>query len=156
MATFTINIPDELIPAIEAEYLAVSTGGGTSASSAAEYFEASVIESVRQRADIYQVGNYHPGVVTVQPRFLADGRGNPNYTGADALPYVVVYPETTTVTTEVTDPDTGEVTQETNDVAWADGDQWTDPVTSIVYEYSVDEEGNGSWGSPTPADEEVV
>ena len=138
MATFTINIPDELIPAIEAEYLAVSTGGGTSASSAAEYFEASVIESVRQRADIYQVGNYHPGVVTVQPRFLADGRGNPNYTGADALPYVVVYPV------------------DNDGVAWTNGDQWTDPVTDIVYEYSVDEEGNGSWGPPTPAEEEVV
>jgi len=149
MATFTINIPDELIPAIQAEYLAVSTGGGTSASSAAEYFEASVIESVRQRADIYQVGNYHPGVVTVQPRFLADGRGNPAYTGADALPYVVVYPANNGVTV---DPDTGEETV----VEWADGDQWTDPVTDVVYEYSVDEDGNGSWGPPTPAEEEVV
>jgi len=149
MATFTINIPDELIPAIQAEYLAVSTGGGTSANSAAEYFEASVIESVRQRADIYQVGNYHPGVVTVQPRFLADGRGNPAYTGADALPYVVVYPANNGVTT---DPDTGEETV----VEWTNGDQWTDPVTDVVYEYSVDEEGNGSWGPPTPAEEEVV
>jgi hypothetical protein len=147
MATFTINIPDELIPAIEAEYLAVSTGGGTSASSAAEYFEASVAESVRQRAEIYEVGNYHKGVVTVQPRFLADGRGNPNYTGADALPYVVVYPANNVTT----DPDTGEETV----VEWANGDQWTDPVTSIVYEYSVDEEGNGSWGAPTPAEEVV-
>ena len=137
MQTFTISIPSELIPAIEAEYLAVSTGGGTSASSAAEYFEASVIESVRQRAVLYKVGGYHPGVVTVQPRFLADGRGNPNYTEADALPYVVVYP---------VDND-GE--------AWADGDQWTDPVTSTVYEYSVDEEGNGSWGTPTPTEEVV-
>ena len=138
MQTFTISIPSELIPAIEAEYLAVSTGGGTSASSAAEYFEASVIESVRQRAVLYKVGGYHPGVVTVQPRFLADGRGNPNYTGADALPYVIVYPV------------------DNDGVAWTNNDQWTDPVTSIVYEYSVDEEGNGSWGPPTPADEEVV
>lgn len=137
MATFTINIPDELIPAIEAEYLAVSTGGGTSASSAAEYFEASVAESVRQRAEIYEVGNYHKGVVTVEPRFLADGRGNPAYTGADALPYVVVYPV------------------DNGGEAWADGNQWTDPVTSTVYEYSVDEEGNGSWGTPTPAEEVV-
>jgi len=149
MQTFTISIPSELIPAIEAEYLAVSTGGGTSASSAAEYFEASVIESVRQRAVLYKVGGYHPGVVTVQPRFLADGRGNPNYTGADALPYVVVYPANNGVTT---DPDTGEETV----VEWTNNDQWTDPVTSIVYEYRVDEEGNGSWGPPTPAEEEVV
>jgi|DEB0MinimDraft_3_1074331.scaffolds.fasta_scaffold65720_2 hypothetical protein len=149
MAQFTVEIPDDLLPAIEAEYLAVSTGGGTSAATAAEYFEASCVESVRQRAEIYQVGSYYKGAVTIEPRFLADGRGNPNYTGPDAVPYVVVYPSNNGVTV---DPDTGEETA----VPWADGDQWTDPVTDVVYEYSVDEEGNGSWGPPTPAEEEVV
>ena len=152
MAQFTLNIPDELLPALAAEFSIVQ--GSTTATTADEYFAASVVETVRQRAELYKVGPYFVGVV--EPRFLVDGRGNPAYTGPDAIPYVVVYPETTTVTTEVTDPDTGEVTQETNDVAWADGDQWTDPVTDVVYEYSVDEEGNGSWGPPTPADEEVV
>ena len=149
---FTISIPDELLPALAAEFSTVQ--GSTSAETAEEYFAASVVETVRQRAELYEVGPYFVGAV--EPRFLADGRGNPAYTGPDAIPYVVVYPETTTVTTEVTDPDTGEVTQETNDVAWTNGDQWTDPVTDVVYEYSVDEDGNGSWGPPTPAEEEVV
>ena len=152
MAQFTVNIPDELLPVLTAEFSTVK--GSVAASTPEEYFAASVVETVRQRAESYQVGPYFKG--TIHPRFLADGRGNPAYTGSDPIPYVVVYPETTTVTTEVTDPDTGEVTQETNDVAWADGDQWTDPVTDVVYEYSVDEEGNGSWGPPTPAEEEVV
>ncbi len=146
MAQFTIEIPDELLPAIEAEYLAVSNGGGTAATSAAEYFQGSIQESVRQRAELYGVGSYHQGVVTIQPRFLVDGRGNPDYTGADALPYVVVYPANNGVTTDA-------VTGEETVVPWADGDQWTDPVTSTVYEYSVDEEGNGTWAPLAPAEE---
>ena len=142
---FTVSIPDELLPALAAEFSIVQ--GSTSAATAEEYFAASVIETVRQRAELYEVGPYFVGAV--EPRFLADGRGNPAYTGPDAIPYVVVYPANNGVTV---DPDTGEETV----VEWADGDQWTDPVTDVVYEYSVDEEGNGSWGPPTPAEEEVV
>jgi len=133
MAQFTLDIPDELLPALAAEFSIVQ--GSTTATTAEEYFAASVVETVRQRAELYKVGPYFVGVV--EPRFLVDGRGNPAYTGPDAIPYVVVYP---------TDND---------GVAWADGDQWTDPLTDVVYEYSVDEEGNGSWGPPTPAEEEV-
>ena len=142
---FTISIPDELLPALTAEFSTVQ--GSTSAETAEEYFADSVVETVRQRAELYEVGPYFVGAV--EPRFLADGRGNPAYTGPDAIPYVVVYPANNGVTV---DPDTGEETV----VEWADGDQWTDPVTDVVYEYSVDEDGNGSWGPPTPADEEVV
>ena len=142
---FTISIPDELLPALVAEFSTVQ--GSTSAETAEEYFADSVVETVRQRAELYEVGPYFIGAV--EPRFLADGRGNPAYTGPDAIPYVVVYPANNGVTV---DPDTGEETV----VEWADGDQWTDPVTDVVYEYSVDEDGNGSWGPPTPADEEVV
>ena len=142
---FTISIPDELLPALVAEFSTVQ--GSTSAETAEEYFAASVVETVRQRAELYEVGPYFVGAV--EPRFLADGRGNPAYTGPDAIPYVVVYPANNGVTV---DPDTGEETV----VEWADGDQWTDPVTDVVYEYSVDEDGNGSWGPPTPAEEEVV
>jgi len=142
---FTISIPDELLPALAAEFSTVE--GSTSAGTAEEYFAASVVETVRQRAELYEVGPYFVGAV--EPRFLADGRGNPAYTGPDAIPYVVVYPANNGVTV---DPDTGEETV----IEWADGDQWTDPVTDVVYEYSVDEDGNGSWGPPTPADEEVA
>jgi len=142
---FTISIPDELLPALVAEFSTVQ--GSTSAETAEEYFADSVVETVRQRAELYEVGPYFVGAV--EPRFLADGRGNPAYTGPDAIPYVVVYPANNGVTV---DPDTGEETV----VEWADGDQWTDPVTDVVYEYSVDEDGNGSWGPPTPAEEEVV
>ena len=142
---FTISIPDELLPALTAEFSTVQ--GSTPAETAEEYFADSVVETVRQRAELYEVGPYFVGAV--EPRFLADGRGNPAYTGPDAIPYVVVYPANNGVTV---DPDTGEETV----VEWADGDQWTDPVTDVVYEYIVDEEGNGSWGPPTPAEEEVV
>jgi hypothetical protein len=127
MAQFTVEIPDDLLPAIEAEYLAVSTGGGTSAATAAEYFEASCVESVRQRAEIYEVGSYYKGAVTIEPRFLADGRGNPAYTGPDAVPYVVIYPA------------------DNEGVDWVSGDQWTDPVTGTVYEFT-----DGVWAEPAP------
>jgi len=128
MAQFQIDIPDELLPALAAEFSTVQ--GSTTATTAEDYFAASVVETVRQRAELYKVGPYFAGVV--EPRFLIDGRGNPNYTGPDAIPYVVVYP---------TDND---------GVEWTDGDQWTDPLTEIVYEYSVDDDGNGSWGAPAP------
>ena len=144
---YTITIPDNLVPGIVAT---ASVEGKTAEQVIGEY----AVAVANKACQDLKVGPYYVGPSV--PRLIADGRGNPAYTGPDAIPYVVVYPETTTVTTEVTDPDTGEVTQETNDVAWTDGDQWTDPVTDVVYEYSVDEDGNGSWGPPTPAEEEVV
>lgn len=123
MAQFTVNIPDELLPVLTAEFSTVK--GSVAASTPEEYFAASVVETVRQRAESYQVGPYFKG--TIHPRFLADGRGNPEYKGPDAIPYVVVYP---------TDND---------GVDWVNGDQWTDPVTGIVYEFT-----DGVWAEPTP------
>lgn len=123
MAQFTLDIPDELLPALAAEFSLVQ--GSTTATTAEEYFAASVVETVRQRAELYKVGPYFVGAV--EPRFLVDGRGNPAYTGSDAIPYVVVYP---------TDND---------GVDWVNGDQWTDPVTDIVYEFT-----DGVWAEPTP------
>jgi hypothetical protein len=123
MAQFTLNIPDELLSALAAEFSIVQ--GSTAATTAEEYFAASVVETVRQRAELYKVGPYFVGAV--EPRFLVDGRGNPAYTGPDAIPYVVVYP---------TDND---------GVDWVNGDQWTDPVTDIVYEFT-----DGVWAEPQP------
>ena len=120
---FTISIPDELLPALAAEFSTVQ--GSTSAETAEEYFAASVVETVRQRAELYEVGPYFVGAV--EPRFLVDGRGNPAYTGSDAIPYVVVYPTAN------------------DSVDWVNGDQWTDPVTDIVYEFT-----DGVWAEPQP------
>jgi hypothetical protein len=83
MATFSLTVPDELLPALQAEFLIVSAAGGTEAATAEEYFAASVVETVRQRAEIYKVGPYYTGAV--EPRFLADGSPNPAYQGADAI-----------------------------------------------------------------------
>jgi hypothetical protein len=83
MAEFSLTIPDELLPALQAEFLIVSTTGATEATSAEEYFAGSVLETVRQRAEIYKVGPYFEGAV--EPRFLADGMPNPAYAGADAI-----------------------------------------------------------------------
>jgi hypothetical protein len=70
MAQFTIDIPDELLPALAAEFLL--TQGGTPATTPEEYFAASVVEIVRQRAEIYKVGPYYVG--PVNPQFRADGK----------------------------------------------------------------------------------
>jgi hypothetical protein len=80
MAEFSLTIPDELLPALQAEFLIVSTAGATEATSAEEYFQASVVETVRQRAEIYKVGPYYTG--PIPPQFNADG-----------TPYVAPEPE---------------------------------------------------------------
>jgi len=80
MADFSLTIPDELLPALTAEFLIVSTGGGTEATSVEEYFAGSVVEIVRQRAEIYKVGPYYTG--PIPPQFNADG-----------TPYVAPEPE---------------------------------------------------------------
>ena len=69
MAQFTIDIPDELLPALAAEFALVQ--GSTTATTPEEYFSSSVVETVRQRAEIYQVGPYYVG--PVDPQFNADG-----------------------------------------------------------------------------------
>jgi len=137
---YTITIPDNLVPGIVAT---ASVEGKTAEQVIGEY----AVAVANKACQDLKVGPYYVGPSV--PRLIEDGRGNPAYTGPDAIPYVVVYPANNGVTI---DPDTGEETV----VEWTNNDQWTDPVTSIVYEYSVDEEGNGSWGPPTPADEEVV
>jgi hypothetical protein len=60
MATFSFDVPDELLPALQAEFLIVSTAGATGAATAEEYFAASVIETLRQRCETYKVGPYAP------------------------------------------------------------------------------------------------
>ena len=71
MANFQVTIPDELLPALVAEFVIVSSAGGTEATTPEEYFAASVVETVRQRAEIYKVGPYYTG--PVNPQFNADG-----------------------------------------------------------------------------------
>jgi hypothetical protein len=80
---FSLEVPDELLPALQAEFLVVSTAGATDATTAEEYFAASVIETLRQRCESYKVGPYYVGAV--EPKFLADGMPNPAYQGADAI-----------------------------------------------------------------------
>ena len=69
MAQFTIEIPDELLPALVVEFGLVQ--GSTTATTPEEYFEASIVETVRQRAEIYKVGPYYVG--PIPPQFNADG-----------------------------------------------------------------------------------
>lgn len=129
---YTITIPDNLVPGIVAT---ASVEGKTAEQVIGEY----AVAVANKACQDLKVGPYYVGPSI--PRLISDGRGNPAYTGPDAIPYVVIYPSNNVTV----DPDTGEETV----VEWANGDQWTDPVTSTVYEYSVDEEGNGSWGTPT-------
>ena len=81
MAQFTIDIPDELLPALVVEFGLVQ--GSTTAATPEEYFSASVVETVRQRAEIYKVGPYYTG--PTPPQFNQDGTP---YTGTpqDELP----------------------------------------------------------------------
>jgi hypothetical protein len=81
MAQFTLELPDELLPALVAEFSLVKDF--TEAETPEEYFAASVVETVRQRAELYKVGPYFEGAV--EPKFLADGMPNPAYQGADAI-----------------------------------------------------------------------
>ena len=71
MAQFTLDIPDELLPALVVEFSIVSAGGGTTATTPEEYFAGSVLETVRQRAELYKVGPYYVG--SIPPVWNADG-----------------------------------------------------------------------------------
>jgi len=79
MALFELTIPDELLPALVVEFGLVSAAGGTDATTPAEYFAASVVETVRQRAEIYKVGPYYVGITS--PTWNADG--TPYVTGGE-------------------------------------------------------------------------
>jgi hypothetical protein len=69
MASFTVEIPDYLLPALVAEFSLVQ--GKVPAATPEEYFKASVVEIIRQRAEIYKVGPYFVGAV--DPQFNQDG-----------------------------------------------------------------------------------
>jgi hypothetical protein len=69
MAQFTIDIPDELLPALMVEFGLVQ--GSVPAATPEEYFAASIVETVRQRAEIYKVGPYYFG--PIDPKYNADG-----------------------------------------------------------------------------------
>jgi hypothetical protein len=71
MAQFSLTIPDELLPALVVEFGIVSSAGGTEATTPEEYFAASVVETLRQRAEIYKVGPYYVG--STPPVWNADG-----------------------------------------------------------------------------------
>lgn len=70
MAQFVIDIPDNLLPALVAEFSLVQ--GSTPALTPEEYFKASIVETVRQRAELYKVGPYYRG--PVDPVFREDGK----------------------------------------------------------------------------------
>jgi hypothetical protein len=69
MAQFLIEIPDQLLPALVVEFGLVQ--GGTTATTPEEYFQASIVETVRQRAEVYKVGPYYVG--PVDPQYNVDG-----------------------------------------------------------------------------------
>lgn len=69
MAQFTVEIPDQLLPALVVEFGLVQ--GSTDATTPEKYFEASIVETVRQRAELYKVGPYYTG--PIPPQFNADG-----------------------------------------------------------------------------------
>lgn len=86
MAQFFLTVPDELLPALAAEFSIVSAAGGTEATTAEEYFAGSVIEIVRQRAEIYKVGPYYIG--PTPPQFNADGTPYPPVTEDELVPEI--------------------------------------------------------------------
>ena len=94
MAQFTLDIPDELLPALAAEFSLVQ--GSTAATTAEEYFAASVVETVRQRAELYKVGPYYVG--PIPPQFNPDGTPyDPNWVDPNAS------------SGDITEPDGGDV-----------------------------------------------
>jgi hypothetical protein len=69
MAQFTIEIPDQLLPALVVEFGLVQ--GSTDATTPEEYFQASIVETVRQRAEAYKVGPYYVGPVDPSTTLMA-------------------------------------------------------------------------------------
>jgi hypothetical protein len=136
---YTVTIPDNLVPGIVGT---ASVEGKSPEQVIADY----AVAVANKACQDLKVGPYYVGPSV--PRLIEDGRGNPAYTGPDAIPYVVIYPPNNVTV----DPDTGEETV----VEWVDGDEWTDPVTEILYHYSVDEDGNAAWNIGPAPEEEVV
>lgn len=66
MATFTVDIPEELLPGLIAELHTLPAG-----TSPEQYFAASAVELLRQRCEVYKVGPYYQG--PLMPQFNADG-----------------------------------------------------------------------------------
>ena len=98
MAQFTIEIPDQLLPALVVEFGLVQ--GSTTATTPEEYFQASIVETVRQRAEAYKVGPYYVG--PVDPQYNADG-----------TPYVATMEEVVTEETlETQDTNAASVVEE--------------------------------------------
>ena len=96
MAQFTIDIPDELLPALVVEFSLVQ--GSTAATTPEEYFQDSIVETVRQRAEVYQVGPYYVG--PVDPQFRADGKPF-GYVDPEPEPEPVIDPDAPVVEEEV-------------------------------------------------------
>ena len=71
MAQFTVDIPDELLPALAVEFSIIHAANAHPATTPEEYFAASIVETVRQRAEIYKVGPYYVG--SIPPVWNADG-----------------------------------------------------------------------------------
>ena len=66
MALFTVDLPNELLPGLVAELSTMPD-----APTPEEYFQASAVELLRQRAEAYKVGPYYVG--PIPPQFNADG-----------------------------------------------------------------------------------
>jgi hypothetical protein len=67
----TIDIPDELLPGLVAEFSVLHQAGNTDYATPEEYLQASAVELLRQRCEQHRVGPYYVG--PVPPQFNANG-----------------------------------------------------------------------------------
>lgn len=95
MATFTLTIPDELLPGLAAEFHLLTIAGNSDYATPEAYLQASAVELIRQRCQQYRVGPYW--VPAAPPVFNADG-----------TPYGVP-PAPTELGQEWTHPETGKL-----------------------------------------------
>jgi|688.fasta_scaffold07757_15 hypothetical protein len=79
---FSFSVPNELLPALIAEFHIVKESQATLAETPEEYFIESILRTLQQRAQTYRVGPYFRG--PRQPQFLQDGTPNPSYNPEDA------------------------------------------------------------------------
>lgn len=71
MAQFTLEIPDELLPGLQAEFNWLQSQGNCLYATPEAYLQASAVEILRQRCEAYRVGPYYQG--PIPPAFNADG-----------------------------------------------------------------------------------